>query len=48
MGRRSGVLTNEIFGAVLITVMATTFLAPPALKALFARGAGDPSLGEAA
>ena len=39
MGRRSGVLSDEVFGAVLLMVMATTFVAPPALKALF--GAGD-------
>ena len=38
IGRRSGVLSNEVFGAVLLTVMSTTFVAPPALKALFARG----------
>jgi Kef-type K+ transport system membrane component KefB len=35
MGRRSGVLSDEVFGAVLLMVMATTFIAPPALKALF-------------
>jgi Kef-type K+ transport system membrane component KefB len=35
IGRRSGVLTDEVFGAVLLMVMATTFVAPPALKALF-------------
>ena len=35
IGRRSGVLSEEVFGAVLLMVMATTFLAPPALKALF-------------
>jgi Na+:H+ antiporter len=35
MGRRSGVLSEEVFGAVLLMVMATTFIAPPALKALF-------------
>ena len=35
MGRRSGVLNEAVFGAVLITVMATTFVAPPGLKALF-------------
>jgi len=29
------VLSEEVFGAVLLMVMATTFLAPPALKALF-------------
>ena len=37
IGRRSGVLADEVFGAVLLMVMATTFIAPPALKALFGR-----------
>lgn len=37
IGRRSGVLTDDVFGAVLLMVMATTFIAPPALKALFGR-----------
>ncbi len=36
IGRRSGVLGEEVFGAVLLMVMVTTFIAPPALKALFA------------
>ena len=35
MGRRAGVLDEAVFGAVLLTVMATTFVAPPALKTLF-------------
>jgi Kef-type K+ transport system membrane component KefB len=35
MGRRSGILSDAVFGAILLTVMATTFVAPPALKALF-------------
>jgi Kef-type K+ transport system membrane component KefB len=35
IGRRSGVLAEEVFSAVLLMVMATTFVAPPALKALF-------------
>ncbi|HEX6105392.1 MAG TPA: cation:proton antiporter [Gemmatimonadales bacterium] len=35
IGRRSGVLTDEVFGAVLLMVMATTFVAPPMLKLLF-------------
>ncbi|HEY5940325.1 MAG TPA: cation:proton antiporter [Gemmatimonadales bacterium] len=39
IGRRAGVLNEAVFGAVLLTVMATTFVAPPALKALF----GSPS-----
>ena len=36
IGRRSGILGEEVFGAVLLMVMVTTFIAPPALKALFA------------
>jgi Kef-type K+ transport system membrane component KefB len=40
IGRRSGVLSDEVFGAVLLMIMATTFVAPPALKALF--GAAEP------
>jgi Kef-type K+ transport system membrane component KefB len=40
IGRRSGVLNDEVFGAVLLMVMATTFVAPPALKALFGSGEG--------
>ncbi len=39
MGRRSGVLGEEVFSAVLLMVMATTLVTPPALKALFARSA---------
>jgi Kef-type K+ transport system membrane component KefB len=35
IGRRSGILGNEVFGAVLLMVMVTTFVAPPGLKALF-------------
>jgi Kef-type K+ transport system membrane component KefB len=38
IGRRSGVLNEEVFGAVLLMVMATTFVAPPVLKALFGPG----------
>jgi Na+:H+ antiporter len=40
IGRRSGVLSDEVFGAVLLMVMASTFVAPPALKALFGSGDG--------
>ena len=36
IGRRAGVLGEDVFGAVLLMVMVTTFIAPPALKALFA------------
>jgi len=35
VGRRSGVFSDEVFGAVLLMVMVTTFVAPPGLKALF-------------
>jgi Kef-type K+ transport system membrane component KefB len=35
IGRRAGVLNEAVFGAILLMVMATTFVAPPALKALF-------------
>ncbi len=42
IGRRSGVLGDEVFGAVLLMVMVTTFIAPPALKALFAPGRRGP------
>jgi Kef-type K+ transport system membrane component KefB len=41
IGRRSGILTNEVFGAVLLTVMATTFVAPPALKALLGQARSE-------
>lgn len=39
IGLRSRILTEEVFGAVLLMVMATTFVAPPALKTLFGRSA---------
>jgi Na+:H+ antiporter len=35
IGRRAGVLNEAVFGAILLMVMATTFVAPPALKLLF-------------
>jgi Kef-type K+ transport system membrane component KefB len=42
IGRRSGMLGDDVFGAILLMVMVTTFIAPPALKALFASDpAGD-------
>jgi Kef-type K+ transport system membrane component KefB len=37
IGRRAGVFSEAMFGAVLLMIMATTFVAPPALKALFGR-----------
>jgi len=35
IGRRSGVLNEAVFGAVLLMIMVTTLVAPPALKLLF-------------
>jgi Kef-type K+ transport system membrane component KefB len=35
IGRRSGVLSEDVFGAVLLMVMVTTFVAPLGLRALF-------------
>jgi Kef-type K+ transport system membrane component KefB len=35
IGRRSGILNEAVFGAILLMVMATTFVAPPGLKLLF-------------
>src|SRR6185437_3885175 len=37
IGRRAGILNEAIFGAILLMIMATTFLAPPGLKLLFGR-----------
>jgi Kef-type K+ transport system membrane component KefB len=37
IGRRAGILNEAVFGAILLMVMATTFIAPPALKVLFSR-----------
>jgi Kef-type K+ transport system membrane component KefB len=44
IGLTAGVLTRELFSAVLIMVMGTTFIAPPLLKWAFGRGGiTDPS-----
>jgi Kef-type K+ transport system membrane component KefB len=42
IGRRAGVLNEAVFGAVLLMVMATTFVAPPTLKLLFGRAKNSP------
>ena len=42
MGRRAGILNEAVFGAILLMIMATTFVAPPGLKLLF--GAQPPDL----
>jgi Na+:H+ antiporter len=41
MGRRAGILNDTVFGAVLLMVMVTTFVAPPILKGLFSRPVGS-------
>lgn len=38
LGLVSGVLSTELFGAILVMVIGTTFIAPPLLKWTFARG----------
>jgi hypothetical protein len=43
IGLASGVLTRDLFSAILIMVMGTTFIAPPLLKWSFGRwGVTDP------
>lgn len=37
LGLRNGIFSSDLFSAVLLMVMATTFVAPPALKTLLAR-----------
>ena len=41
IGRRAGVLNEAVFGAILLMVMATTFVAPPGLKFLFKSSSAD-------
>jgi Kef-type K+ transport system membrane component KefB len=43
IGRRGGILDEAVFGAVLLMVMATTFVAPPGLKLLFGASPGGKS-----
>src|SRR5690606_10861630 len=42
LGLRRGILSSEVFSAVLIMVMLTTFIAPPLLKVVFRRTAAAP------
>jgi Na+:H+ antiporter len=35
IGRRAGILNEAVFGAILLMIMATTLVAPPALKLVF-------------
>ena len=37
IGRRSGMLSEPVFSAILIMVMASTFITPPLLKWIFHR-----------
>jgi Na+:H+ antiporter len=41
MGRRAGILNEAVFGAILLMIMATTFVAPPGLKLLFGDRTSD-------
>ena len=41
IGRRAGILNEAVFGAILLMVMATTFIAPPGLKLLFGARTSD-------
>jgi Na+:H+ antiporter len=40
IGRRSGILNETVFGAILLMIMATTFVAPPGLKLTFGASHG--------
>ncbi|HEX7090530.1 MAG TPA: cation:proton antiporter [Longimicrobiales bacterium] len=40
IGLRRGILSSEVFSAVLIMVMLTTFISPPLLKVIFRRTVG--------
>lgn len=47
IGLMNGVLSREVFSAVLLMVIGTTFLTPPVLKVAFVRGGTtDPMTGE--
>lgn len=43
IGRRAGILNEAVFGAILLMVMATTFVAPPGLKLLFGSSQPEPA-----
>jgi Kef-type K+ transport system membrane component KefB len=42
IGRRAGVLNEAVFGAILLMIMATTFVAPPGLKLVFGSRSRQP------
>jgi Kef-type K+ transport system membrane component KefB len=43
IGRRAGILNEALFGAILLMIMATTFVAPPGLKLLFGSRSSQPA-----
>lgn len=42
VGRRSGLLSDDVFSVVLLMVMGTTFVAPPLIKILFRSEEAEP------
>lgn len=42
LGLSGGILSNAVYSAILIMVILSTFLVPPYLKVLFARGSSGP------
>ncbi|HUH13476.1 MAG TPA: cation:proton antiporter [Longimicrobiales bacterium] len=46
LGLRNGILSPEVFSAILIMVMLTTFIAPPLLKLIFGRIEAHPTAGK--
>ena len=43
LGLLGGILTQDVFSAILIMVMGTTLITPPVLKPLFARTSSSPT-----
>ena len=41
LGLSNGILSSEVFSAILIMVIFTTFIAPPLLKVIFKEGGGE-------
>jgi Kef-type K+ transport system membrane component KefB len=48
LGRSRGILSSEVFSAILIMVIFTTFMAPPVLKPVFGRSGAAPPATEGA
>lgn len=47
VGSASGVLSKSLNAAIIVMVILTTFVAPPLLRIVFAKGDGEPALTEA-